>query len=34
VTQRDGDAAAQAAADLFEFLERLTPAALERRPVV
>jgi DNA-binding GntR family transcriptional regulator len=34
VCKRDGDAAAKAVADLFEFLERLTRAALERRPLV
>lgn len=34
VCKRDADAAAQAVGDLFAFLEGLTRAALERRPLV
>lgn len=34
ICNRDADSAAIAVADLFEFLERLTRAALERRPLV
>jgi DNA-binding GntR family transcriptional regulator len=34
IVKRDAAAAAKAVADLFEFLDRLTRAALERRPLV